>query len=300
MNDLDSLPTEGHSPPPQVTRRRMLAAMGGLGVAGVVAACSSSPGRPAAARTSPGGAPRTSGSAGQASEPGALKIPPLAAYRTDAQGRKLFDLTAETGTTTLLPGTTTPTWGFNGTYLGPTLRVSRGDRIQLQVHNHLPAVTTLHSHGMHLPALDDGGPHQTIPPGATWRPGWTIDQPAAMLWYHPHPMGQTADQTYRGLAGLYIIDDADSRALPLPDQYGVNDIPVIIQDKNLNADGSLNFAVSDTIGDQERLGNIILINMMGQFVVTKPGQQSQVAVGGVYDTSAYTGISGGMAAGSMS
>ena len=56
MNDLNFLPTEGHSPPPQVTRRRMLAAMGGLGVAGVVAACTGSPAssRPAAAKASPG------------------------------------------------------------------------------------------------------------------------------------------------------------------------------------------------------------------------------------------------------
>ncbi len=260
MNDLNSFPAEGHSPP-QVTRRRMLAAMGGLGVAGVVAACSSSPGRPAAARTSPVGTPRASGSAGRPTAPGQLKIPPLLAYRVDAQGRKVFDLTAGTGTTTLLPGTTTPTWGFNGTYLGPTIRVSRGDRVQLQVHNHLPAATTVHSHGMHLPAIDDGGPHQTIPAGATWTPAWTIDQPATTLWYHPHPMGQTADQTYRGLAGLYIIDDPVSRALPLPDQYGVNDIPVIIQDKNFNADGSLNFANSAASrGDPERLGNTILIN----------------------------------------
>ncbi len=239
-----------------VTRRRVLGALGGLGVAVGVAACTGSPAssRPAAAKASPSGAPRTSGSAGQ------LKIPPLLASRTDAQGRKVFDLTAGTGTTTLLPGTTTPTWGFNGTYLGPTIRVSRGDRIQLRVHNHLPAMTTLHSHGMHLPAIDDGGPHQMIPPGATWTPAWTIDQPATTLWYHPHPMGQTADQTYRGLAGLIIIDDPDSRALPLPARYGVNDIPVIIQDKNFNADGSLNFGDAPTSFDPERLGSTILIN----------------------------------------
>ena len=110
---------------------------------------------------------------------------------------------------------------------------------------------------MHLPAIDDGGPHQPIEPGTTWSPSWTIIQPAATLWYHPHPMGQTADQTYRGIAGLFIIDDETSKGLSLPHRYGVDDIPLVIQDKNFNSDGSLNFADHSGLG---RLGNTFLVN----------------------------------------
>ena len=101
----------------------------------------------------------------------------------------------------------TPTWGFNGAYLGPTLRATRGEQVAVDVHNALDETTTVHWHGMHLPAAMDGGPHQPIAPGETWPPTWKIDQPAATLWYHPHPHGETAEHVYRGLAGMFILDD---------------------------------------------------------------------------------------------
>src|SRR6266516_1018241 len=104
---------------------------------------------------------------------------------------------------------------------------------------------------MHLPARADGGPHQPIAPGATWSPTWTIDQPAATFWYHPHPHGETEDHVYRGLSGLFLIDDPQGRALPLSKRYGVDDLPVIIQDKRFRADGSLGGG---------KLGTDILIN----------------------------------------
>jgi|SRR4051794_3827314 FtsP/CotA-like multicopper oxidase with cupredoxin domain len=157
--------------------------------------------RTATARVSPTTAPATT--TRDPAFPNALNVPPLLAPRTDDQGRKVFDLTVQQGTSHFLPGTSTQTWGVNGAYLGPTLRASQGDRVLIHVHNRLPGVTTMHWHGMHLPAVDDGGPHQPIAPGATWSPTWTIDQQAATLWYHPHPDGETADQVYRGVAGLF-------------------------------------------------------------------------------------------------
>jgi blue copper oxidase len=116
-----------------------------------------------------------------------LKVPPLLEPRVDGAGRKLFDLRLQAGTSELLAGKPTETWGANGAYLGPTLRATRGDRVAVNVRNGLPEATTIHWHGMHLPAAADGGPHQPIQPGATWSPSWRIDQPAATLWYHPHP-----------------------------------------------------------------------------------------------------------------
>jgi FtsP/CotA-like multicopper oxidase with cupredoxin domain len=110
-----------------------------------------------------------------------LRIPPLLDPTVDADGRKRFDLTLREGRAELLPGRPTPTWGINAPYLGPTLRATRGDRVQMNVTNDLPEPTTLHWHGMHLPAAADGGPHQPIEPGASWRPGWTVDQPATTL-----------------------------------------------------------------------------------------------------------------------
>ncbi len=249
--------------------RTALAAGTVLGLVAVAGCTTASPSDSGSKAASQGGSspsvPQSSGTSGGLTFQNPLKIPPLLTPRTDAQGRKVFDLTAQTGTSTFLPGTTTATWGVNGAYLGPTLRVSRGDRVLMHVHNHLPAMTTMHWHGMHLPAVDDGGPHQMIMPGATWSPSWTIDQPATTLWYHPHPDGQTADQVYRGVAGMFIIDDPNTAALPLPSRYGVNDIPLIIQDKQLNADGSLNFAGGSADSGPRalqtgRLGQTILVN----------------------------------------
>lgn len=188
-----------------------------------------------------------------------LNIPPLLEPRRDDAGRKVFELELQSGTSVLLPGKTTETWGANGPYLGPTLRAARGDEVVVNVANRLPASTTLHWHGMHLPAAADGGPHQMIAPGGIWSPTWTVDQPAATLWYHPHPHGDTEGHVYRGVAGLFILDDSASDALPLPNDYGVDDIPVIVQDKRFGKDGSLEFSQS-LISPIGLLGPNILIN----------------------------------------
>src|SRR5918992_1590675 len=119
-----------------------------------------------------------------------LRMPPLAEPSVDGPGRKVFDLRLEEGDAELLPGKQTETWGANGPYLGPTLRAERGDEVTVNVDNELPGTTTLHWHGMHLPAAADGGPHQMIEPGQTWSPSWTIEQPAASLWYHPASDGR--------------------------------------------------------------------------------------------------------------
>src|SRR5699024_6266015 len=60
-------------------------------------------------------------------------------------------------------------------------------------------------------------------------------------WYHPHPLHKTGEQVYKGLAGLLLIEDEVSQSLPIPDDYGVNDFPLIIQDRNLNEDGQLSY-----------------------------------------------------------
>lgn len=162
-----------------------------------------------------------------------LAIPPLLAPRLE-NGAKVFDLALQEGETAFFAGPRTKTLGFDGAYLGPTLRARTGDHVRINLTNRLGEPTTVHWHGMHLPAAMDGGPHQLIAPGASWQPAWTITNPAATLWYHPHQMGQTGAQVYRGLAGLFLIDDAVSAALDLPKEYGVDDIPLIVQDRQFD------------------------------------------------------------------
>lgn len=186
-----------------------------------------------------------------------LVIPPLAPSRV-VDGTRVFELTAQEGTTEFRQGVQTETWGFNGSYLGPTLRAERGERVAVEFTNELGEPTSVHWHGMHLPAAMDGGPHQEVEPGATWRPTWEIDQPAASLWYHPHPHGVTEEHVYRGLAGMFLLDDDASRAAALPQEYGVDDVPVIVQDKAFDDDGQLE--LSDNGSEPGTLGGTVLAN----------------------------------------
>lgn len=186
-----------------------------------------------------------------------LPIPPLAESKVE-DGVRVFTLSPQTGKHEFVPGKPADSMGYNGSYLGPTLRATRGDKVRVDVRNQLNEATTLHFHGMRLPAMDDGGPHQMIEAGASSSPSWTIDQPAATLWYHPHPHGSTERQISLGLTGLFLIDDGSEAAARLPHTYGVDDIPVVVQDRRLDSNGQLTFDSSgNSLGT---LGNSIAAN----------------------------------------
>jgi bilirubin oxidase len=190
-----------------------------------------------------------------------LHIPPLLEPEV-ASGEKVFSLTAQEGETEFLPGKKTKTIGFNGSYLGPTIRVSTGDNIRMNVTNNLRTSTTAHWHGMDLPAEMDGNAHQLLTPKENWQPHWTIANEAASLWYHPHLMEKTGEQVYRGLAGFFIIDDQNSDALDLPKDYGVDDLPLAIQDREFDENGQFVYEHdrSDILGHTGMLGDTILVN----------------------------------------
>ena len=188
-----------------------------------------------------------------------LVIPPQLEPHIE-NGEKVFDLTAEEGWVEIFPGKRTQTWGYNGNYLGPTIRAHTGDRVRLNVTNHLGETTTVHWHGMELPAAMDGGPHQVIGAGESWHPYWTITNEASTLWYHPHVMGRTGEQVYRGLAGLFILEDENSDSLPLPGQYGLDDIPLVIQDKLFDSRGQFIFPREHNVITAGLLGDTILVN----------------------------------------
>ena len=160
--------------------------------------------------------------------PSTLPIPPLLSPPLK-DGTRTFSLTLQAGQMEFEPGTPVDTLGINGPYLGPTLRATQGDPVAFTVANQIGGPTTLHWHGMHLPAMMDGGPHQEIADGETWRLDWTINQEAATLWYHPHLMGATRDQVTAGAVGLFILDDDNPAQAALPHDYGVDDIPLIMQ-----------------------------------------------------------------------
>ena len=158
-----------------------------------------------------------------------LNVPREASSALESSTRS-FDLNLQSGDTTFGSARSVNTWGINGAYLGPTLRVNKGEEVLINVANTLAEDTTMHWHGLHAPAEMDGGPHQTIASGDTWSPQWLIDQPASTNWYHPHVHGESAAQVKMGLVGMFIVDDPAEAPLGLPSTYGLDDIPVIIHD----------------------------------------------------------------------
>ncbi|MBK6835674.1 MAG: multicopper oxidase domain-containing protein [Bacteroidetes bacterium] len=132
-------------------------------------------------------------------------------------------------------GYTTNTFGINAAYLGPTLFLNKGDSVNMHVANELMDTTTIHWHGLHVSAMNDGGPHIVIPPSTIWNPSFKVRDHAAMYWYHPHLHMMTNMHATMGAAGLIIVRDSTEATLNLPRTYGIDDFPIVIQSKCFDA-----------------------------------------------------------------
>jgi len=144
-------------------------------------------------------------------------------------------------------------WGYNATLPGPTLRTRVGERARIGVVNQLSEDTTVHGHGMVVPASMDGHPADAVPPGAGYSYEYPIVQRAGMSWYHPHPHGRTGRQVWRGLAGAIIVED------PMAEQglpSGDREIPLLLRDGLLDRAGQLEYRRRDS----GMVGNFPLVN----------------------------------------
>ncbi|AVE40677.1 multicopper oxidase CueO [Providencia stuartii] len=185
-----------------------------------------------------------------------LAIPPL--LEPDAQGN--IQLAIKQGASQFVPGKKTTTWGYNGDLLGPALSLKKGQSVNIHIANQLPEETTVHWHGLEISGEQDGGPQAIIKPGASRQVNFTIDQPEATCWFHPHTHGKTGYQVAMGLAGLVIIKDEQSGKHGLPSQWGVDDIPVILQDKRLKDDGQIDYQLDVMSAAVGWFGDLMLTN----------------------------------------
>ena len=187
--------------------------------------------------------------------PALLPIPAL----LDGTSGEPLDLRLRKGAWSFLPGVTTPTLGISQDYLGPTIRTRRNSELNLHYHNTLDEGVAMHGHGLHVPGEVDGGPQLEIAAGGRWSPTLSIVQPAATCWYHSHTHGKSGEQTYRGLAGMILIDDDESDALPLPRRYGIDDLPIVIQDRTFDKQGRLVYSLHEADEDGW-YGDTVVIN----------------------------------------
>lgn len=166
----------------------------------------------------------------------------------------------------------TKIWGFNGIWPGPTIEVRSGVPVRIKYHNDalptthpLPVDFTLHGseadkpqvrnvvhlHGAKILPESDGYPEAWISPDGITGPVlynpnpfvYPNDQQSTMLWYHDHTLGITRLNMIMGLAGAYLIRDAVEDSLNIP--KGQFEIPLLIQDRLFNPDGSLLYPVAD-------------------------------------------------------
>jgi blue copper oxidase len=185
-----------------------------------------------------------------------LKIPSM--QERDNEEGVVYTVRAQKGETEIFDGTKTKTYGYNGSFLGPMLRLEKGETVKIRTINELDEETNFHWHGLEVSGEADGGPHNSLKPGEEKLIEFEVTQEASTLWFHPHPEGKTAEQVYNGLAGLIYIEDDNSKSLGLPNEYGKNDIPLIFQDKTFDDKKQLNYRAA--MNDDGTIGDTLLIN----------------------------------------
>jgi FtsP/CotA-like multicopper oxidase with cupredoxin domain len=198
---------------------------------------------------------------------GFVRPPVLRPWKTerDADGRLVdhFSVTERAGRAQIVPGMTTPVWGYNGHAPGPTIPVQRGRPVVMRVRNHLPAqhpilehefTTSLHLHGSGSLPEYDGYADDVSPPGFYKDYHFPNRQPARTLWYHDHGVHHTAPNVYTGLYAQYQMHDEAERAL-LP--QGEYDVPLVVGDAMFGTDGSLAY---DDESETGLWGDVILVN----------------------------------------
>lgn len=170
----------------------------------------------------------------------------------------VYEMTVRAGTAQPLSGKPTPILGFDGEWPGPTVRATRGRAVRLLIKNAIDESVTVHNHGAMTKADSDGHPIDYIRPGASKEYVYPNQQSAGTYWYHDHTMGLTAAHVYRGLAGLYLIDDPDEEALGLP--RGEHDLPLMFQDRHFDDDHALIHSVDTGTIFKGFLGNTLCVN----------------------------------------
>lgn len=150
-----------------------------------------------------------------------------------------------------------------GSYLGPIIRLQKGQKVRVRLHNHLAEPTITHWHGLHVPSEMDGGPAYVIDHGVKFVYEFEVLNRASMNIYHPHPHEATARQVYQGLAGTLFVHDEEEAALGLPS--GEYEVPIVIQDRLFSENNQLIYARSMHDRMMGFYGDRILVNGKPQF-----------------------------------
>ncbi|AAC07157.1 multicopper oxidase family protein [Aquifex aeolicus] len=208
-----------------------------------------------------GGGGTTGSSSGQGSGTLSKQSLNIPGYFLFPDGQRV-SITAKWTTLEVIPGKSTDmlVYEIDNEY-NPVIFLRKGQTFSADFVNNSGEDSIIHWHGFRAPWKSDGHPYYAVKDGETYSyPDFTIIDRSGTYFYHPHPHGRTGYQVYYGLAGMIIIEDEDEdnlkQALDL--EYGVIDIPLIIQDKTFDSSGQL---VYNPMGHMGFWGDTILVNL---------------------------------------
>jgi|DewCreStandDraft_4_1066084.scaffolds.fasta_scaffold00077_194 FtsP/CotA-like multicopper oxidase with cupredoxin domain len=184
------------------------------------------------------------------------------------------NLVAAPGEHAVFPGAKTLVWKYEGkvvrgnsdslqtipgSYIGPTFRVTKGQRIRVNLTNQIDGETIIHWHGLHLSEAMDAHPKYVIQPGETYQYDFQVLNRAGTYWYHPHPDGATGPQIYQGLAGFFLVSDDEEQQAGLPEADF--DVPLVLQDRAVDQNNQWIYDAGGMMGSMTgMLGDRILVN----------------------------------------
>ena len=179
-----------------------------------------------------------------------------------------FSLTAGLTSVTMIEGYATDLWAYQATvgdsaYVNPSIYLRQGDNLQTTMVNNLNEDTIMHWHGLDVDWTQDGHPSYQVQAGESYPYAFRILNRGGTYWYHPHPHMRTAEQAYRGLAGLLIVEDDDDLALrqALNLTFGETDLPLLIQDKRFDGQRQLVYTPDDMEEFDGYLGDVAVVNL---------------------------------------
>lgn len=193
-----------------------------------------------------------------------LPIPEILSPTSQMDHKTHYHITAQDGLTEYFPGIKSSSKGYNGDLLGPVMRLRKGNDITITTENQLKEQTTYHWHGLMLPASADGGPMRIVEPGDQTDIHFKVKNEASTCWYHPHTYQISPRQVYQGMAGLIYIEDENSDRLEenLPHEHGIDDLPLIVQDRYFTEEGIVDYdqvsSIDGTRGDHLLLNGALM------------------------------------------
>ena len=171
----------------------------------------------------------------------------------------------------VLPGRRTPVLAYavesgGRKFLNPALLARRGDEMRVKLINHIDQPTVIHWHGLGVDSRNDGNGLNVVAPGQSMDYAFALQDRSSMYWYHPHAHGYIPQQAYHGLASLLFVEDDDETALrkELDLALGDTEIPLVLQDREFDAQGRLLYAPTAAQSFGGWVGNRLLVNLTEQ------------------------------------